>query len=114
MIKSLLLSLALTLFLENIAAAIFGVKNRKDFLLISLVNIVTNPVLVQTLIIFGFIFINGTPWYFILFLEVVAVGVEGILYRNRLSFNKIKPFLFSLLLNVISYFGGRMLYELFS
>lgn len=113
MIKSLLVSLTLTLFIENMVAAILGVKKRKDFLLIALVNIVTNPILVQTLIIIGYAFQKSPRWFVILLLEVVVVCVEGFYYRNRLSFNKINPFLLSIILNGLSYFGGRMLYEIF-
>jgi len=114
MIKSLLISLALTLIVENAAAVILGVRKKKDFLLITLVNIVTNPLLVQILNILSLLLKNMPPWYLILLLEATVVVVEGLLYRNRLNYKKINPFIFSFILNLLSYFGGSVIYEVFT
>lgn len=46
LIKGLLRSLLLTEVLELLAAACFPQRNRHDFLLVILVNILTNPVVV--------------------------------------------------------------------
>lgn len=113
MIKSLLLSLALTLAIETLVAAILGVRKKKDFLLIALVNIVTNPLLAQTLNILNLAHNRRPAWYFVFLLEAAAVIAEGLLYRNRLHFKKIDPFLFSLILNIVSYFGGSVFNEVF-
>jgi len=113
MIESLVNSLALTLIIEIVVAAILGVRKKSDFLLILLVNIITNPLLVQTLNIMNY-FINERPqWYVILFLEAIVVVAEGLLYRNRLNYKKINPFIFSLILNTLSYFGGDIVYDIF-
>lgn len=114
MLKSLLVSLALTLLVENAGAALLGVRKKKDFLLITLVNIVTNPLLVQTLNILSLTLKIIPLWYLILLLEATAVVAEGLLYRNRLNYKKINPFVFSFILNSLSYFGGRVIYEIFT
>ena len=43
MLTSLAVSLALTLILEGLLALLWGVKDRWDWLLLLLVNVVTNP-----------------------------------------------------------------------
>ena len=44
MLTSLAVSLALTLILEGLLALLWGVKDRWDWLLLLLVNVVTNPI----------------------------------------------------------------------
>jgi hypothetical protein len=112
MIRSLINSLVLTLIIENGVAVIIGVRRSKDFMLITLTNIVTNPILVHTLNVLSFIFNRAVHWYVILPLEVAVVVTEGLLYKNRLICKNINPFLFSLMLNATSYFGGRVIYEI--
>lgn len=105
---SLVKSLALTLILELAGAGILGMRKWRDFLLVALVNILTNPLL--GLILDGIYLGQGRypGWYIILPLEAAVVITEGLLYRGRLVYRKIKPFLLSLLLNGISYLGGVM------
>jgi len=112
MIKSLIISLILTLLIENALAAIIGVRESKDFALISLANVVTNPILVHTLNVIHFIFKRTIRWHLILPLETVMVVAEALFYKNRLTYKKINPFLFSIILNTVSYFGGRVIYEI--
>ena len=47
MLTSLAVSLALTLILEGLLALLWGVKDRWDWLLLLLVNVVTNPTVVS-------------------------------------------------------------------
>ncbi len=104
---SLALSLFLTLLIELLAALIFGLRSPKDFLLVALVNLLTNPPLV---LILDLVFLTGpVPWYLIAALELAAVLTEGLLYRKRLNYTRIHPLLLSLLLNGISYIGGLLL-----
>ena len=114
MIKSLIIFLTLTVLIENAGAAMLGVRKKKDFLLITLVNIVTNPLLVQSLNILSFVLKIKPQWYLILLLEAMVVAAEGLLYQKRLCCNKINPFVFSLILNSLSYFGGSVIYEIFT
>lgn len=105
---SLLKSLGLTLALETAGAGLLGLRTGKDFLLVVLVNILTNPLL--GLILDGIYLGLGIypRWYIIVPLEAAVVAVEGLLYRGRLTCEKRNPFLLSLLLNGISYLGGLM------
>lgn len=106
LIVSLGKSLALTLALELTGAALLGIRKGKDFLLLTLVNVLTNPLLGLILdgIYLGLGIFPG--WYIMLPLEAAVVLAEGALLRGRLAWDKWDPFLLSLLLNGISYLGG--------
>ncbi len=109
--NSILLSLALSLFLtlvfESLAGLIIGLRSPKDFLLLALVNVLTNPPLV---LILDLVYLTGSvPWYLIAGLEIAAVLIEGLLYRKRLKFVRIHPLLLSLILNAISYTAGLLI-----
>ena len=109
LLRSLLLSLVLTAVLELGAAWLLGVRERRDFLLIFLVNVLTNPPLVLTLDV---IYLSGRqmpPWYLIGVLELTAVCVEGLIFRRRICYCRIPPLLLSLLLNAVSFLGGLLL-----
>ncbi len=114
MIKSIVISLVLTLLIENFLVLILGIRQRRDFVLISLANTVTNPIVVQTLNIWSYVFKKSPQWYVILLLEAAAVAAEGLLYEKKLCFRKINPFLLSLILNAASYFGGSVINEIFT
>lgn len=106
MLKSLLVSFVLTAVLELSSAWLFGLRNPRDFLLILLVNVVTNPL---AGLIFDLWFLQQhslPPWYLIVPVELTVVVAEGLLYRGRLHFEKWNPFVLSLMLNLISYTGG--------
>lgn len=108
LLRSLLPSLALTLAFELGGAFLLGVRDKKDFLLLFLVNVVTNPPLVLTLDLWYFS--RGMPpWYLIGALELTAVTAEWLLLRRRLVYKRIAPLLLSILLNAISFSGGLLL-----
>ena len=108
LIRSLLISLALTLVIELGAAFLLGVRDKRDYLLLFLVNVVTNPPLVLALDLW--LFSRGTPpWYLIGALEAGAVFVEWLLLHRRLAYQRIPPLLLIFLLNIISFLGGLLL-----
>ena len=107
MIESLLLSLGLTLLFELVFAFLLGIRKGKDFLLVALVNVVTNPPLVLILNLLQRRSLVSLP--VILALELTAIAIEWLLYRKRLEYEKLPPLVFSLLLNAISYTGGLLL-----
>lgn len=109
MLKSLALSLGLTLLLELAGALLLGIRHRRDLAVIALVNVVTNPPLVLTLNLYLQTQHSPPPWYLIAILEIAAVVAEALLYRACLSRKKPNPVLLSLVLNIISYFGGIVL-----
>lgn len=106
LLTSLALSLGLTLLLELGVAALLGL--RKDLLLVGLVNVLTNPPLVLILSL-TYLHTGTTPWYLVAPLELLVFAAEGLLYRNRTEQKRWNPFLLSLMLNAISYFGGLLL-----
>lgn len=99
-------SLLGTLIIENIIAFIIGIRNKKDFLNVSLVNILTNPVVVS--ISFAVNLLYGFKGRIIsmIILELLAFLIEGLIYSKVLQFKKINSFLVSLILNVASYIIG--------
>lgn len=108
LLRSLLLSLTLTLIIELGAALLCGVRARKDFLLVFLVNVLTNPPLALTLDLF-YLAKGLPPWYLVAALELSAVGIEALLFYRRLQYTRLPPLLLSLVLNAISFFGGMLL-----
>lgn len=101
------ISLGLTIVIELLFALIIGIRNRKDLLLVVLVNILTNPPVVFIYYLLYFY----TAWSGMLVkipLEILAVLVEGYYYK---SFGKEfrRPFLFSLFANTISFGIGILI-----
>ena len=103
---SLGLSLALTWLLESIAYLFIKKKCLHDFLVLLLVNLVTNPVVV--LISVGTSFTGAKDIALTVFLEVSAVLVEWLLYKNCAK-NIRRPLVFALCANAFSYFSGLIL-----
>ena len=99
---SLAVSLVLTLLMEGVFALVWGVKGKKDWRLLVLVNVVTNPVVVALY--------HGVSraWPFVLLLEVSAVLAEWLAYRKWGRTTR-PAFLFSLCANCFSYFTGVLL-----
>ena len=105
------ISLSLTLAIEIIFAMIFRVTNKKDLLLIILVNFITNPSLVflQNLI-GGLTYMDSELLLFIL--EIPVFVVEALLLR--LYSEKIRrPVLFAVGANLSSYLIGHLITVLF-
>ena len=108
-LRSLALSLLLTLALELPAALLFGLRKKEELLLVGLVNVITNPLVVLALNLFALFAGIAPPWFLILPLEVFAILTEGLIYRRGLSKCPVHPLVFSLILNGISYTGGLLL-----
>lgn len=104
-LRSLGTSLLLTLVIELLLALLLGVRKGKDFLLIFLVNVITNP-LIGILLDVYYVYVAAPPFWLIAVLEVGVVLGEWALYRGRLEYRKLPPFVFSLILNASSYLIG--------
>jgi hypothetical protein len=100
-------SLALTLAFEISFFYLVGKRNKKDVLLVMMVNILTNPVVV----LLYWLAANYTDWNTAIVkipLELFAILTEGYYYKRRgQSFNR--PFLFSFAANAYSFFLGVLL-----
>ena len=101
--------LGLTIIIEGLIAFFLGIRMKKDFLNIVLVNILTNPIVVTVpylvFILFGFRIYK----YSIYVLEVLTFLVEGLIYLKVLDYKKINPFILSAILNLSSYGFGLLL-----
>lgn len=105
----ILICLAFTIIIEILIAFICKVRNKKDFLNIILVNIITNPIVVVfpyiTYLYKGIVYRN----ILLIILEVAVVFIEGLIYKKVLKYNKINTYLLSLILNISSYLVGNII-----
>ena len=105
-LMSLGISLLLTWFFESIAFLFVKKKTLRDYLVLLLVNLVTNPVVVLVSVCSGFAGLADI--LLTAGLELSAVLVEWQLYK-RCSENIRRPFAFALCANLFSYFMGLIL-----
>jgi CHASE2 domain-containing sensor protein len=111
LIASLALSLALTIALESWVFLLAGKRSKKDWLLLVLVNLLTNPVVVLSYLLFTY-YTDFNPFIVLIPLEAFAVLTEGYYYKKHGSCFR-RPFLFSLAANVISFGAGELIQLLF-
>ncbi|MCL2164820.1 MAG: hypothetical protein FWH55_10630 [Oscillospiraceae bacterium] len=112
LITSLVFSLALTLALEAGFFFLTGKRDRKDLLLLLLVNVLTNPVVVLSFWLAA-LYTDWNTYIILAPLELFAVLIEGYYYKKYgLSFRR--PYLFSLFANIISFGIGEMVQHLLS
>ena len=109
MILSLIISLVLTIIIELSIMLIIGIRGKDNIKVIICANICTNPVVVYIANIVSML--NNANLYItiVLILEVLVVIVEFIIYKKYLKFDKISPFVISLLCNAISFGTGLVI-----
>lgn len=113
-LNSLAMSLFLTLIFELGITHILGVRGKENKKIVVLVNVITNPLLVFIVITLMTLQVNKILLLScIAMLEFIAFTVEGILYSKYLNYNKINPFVLSLIANVFSYSLGEILKLIF-
>ncbi len=107
LLYSLGFSLLLTLLLEEGLALFVGVRDKKDIVLIALVNVLTNPLVVMSYYLaVHYSHVNRIVVAFIL--EVTAVLTEGYYYRTY-GKTLCRPLLFAFCANLFSYSIGQLL-----
>ena len=100
--------LFLTVLFECTAAYLLGVRNRKDQLLILLVNAVTNPVLVLICVFLMYHLSVGKAYLITyLILEPAVVYTEYRFYQVCLISDQ-DPLRLSVILNIVSILGGLL------
>jgi len=110
LIKALLISLIATIALEALVFYASGKHDRKDLLLLVMVNIVTNPAVV---LLYWFASDAGLNLALTtLVLEAGAIITEGCYYK-RYGRHFPRPFRFSIVANVFSYSIGFLAQLLF-
>lgn len=104
----MLICLSSTIVIELIMSLLLGIRNKKDILNVILVNIMTNPLIVSILMYITYNKLFNTT-ISIIILEILVVLTEGFTYKKVLTFDKINPYVLSLILNITSYFIGGLL-----
>lgn len=104
----MLICLSSTIVIELIMSLLLGIRNKKDILNVILVNIMTNPLVVSILIYITYNRLFNTT-ISIIILETLVILTEGFTYKKVLTFDKINPYVLSLILNISSYFIGELL-----
>ena len=102
MLISLAVSLGLTLALEGLYGLLWRLKDRRDWLLLLTVNVVTNPIVVTL-----YHLVSGRC-AFVAALEIAAVLAEWLAYR-KWGRDTRPAFLFALCANCFSFFAGLLL-----
>lgn len=74
-------SLLLTLFIEWFITFLWGLRGKKEFLLVTLVNIVTNPAAVLSYWLYRVYFADASMVVQI-GIEIAVVAVEALVYRS--------------------------------
>ncbi|ABX42774.1 hypothetical protein Cphy_2413 [Lachnoclostridium phytofermentans ISDg] len=100
----MLLSLVLTILIEVVFAFCYGVRYKKDYILIFLVNVLTNPpvVLIHTWLLVSVSFhglLVKLP------LELLVIGIEAFFYKKYAKQIQ-NPVLFSFMVNACSFLIG--------
>lgn len=104
----MLICLSSTIVIELIMSVLLGIRNKKDILNVILVNIMTNPLVVSILMYITYNRLFNTT-ISIIILEILVILTEGFTYKKVLTFDKINPYVLSLILNISSYFIGGLL-----
>lgn len=107
MLITLALSLLLTLLLEGLFALLWGLRGWREWAVLALVNLLTNPAVVLLYHLSTGLWGMNALWV-TLILECSAVAVEWRCYK--LCSDQLKrPFLFALLANTFSYGLGLII-----
>ncbi len=107
MIKSLMISLILTIFIELYTSILIGIKKRNDIITVIVANTLTNPIVVFTTSTIQNNLNNvWLYWGIVIIIEIIVVFIEGKLYEKIINFKKISGFKLSLINNVASFMIG--------
>lgn len=109
-LRSLFLSLFVTLAAELLFAYLLRVRRPRDLLVVALVNILTNPIVNYGYYWAVYLFPDRSIYTVLIvaLLEVGAVLTEYVIYRCLLSYDRIGKLKLSLLLNAASFVTGLL------
>lgn len=108
-IKAMGVALLLTILLEGLFGAIWGVKGGRNYIIMLLANLLTNPLVNVIHSYFAYeMRLDGILMVIITaLLEISAVTLEWLVYKSRTDIKK--PFLFSLCANGFSFLCGILI-----
>ena len=98
-----------TIIIEIIISLCIGIRNKKDFINIFLVNVMTNPIVTSVSVYYNIRYGIVERNIVLIILEMLAVIVEGFVYKKYLKYEKINPYVLSIILNYFSYFLGEII-----
>lgn len=104
-------SLLLTLLLEVLAAFLWGLRGKKNFLPVILVNVLTNPAAVLLYWLYQ-VYAGGSSVLVQILIEIVVVMVEAYVYRSFAADDRFqikRPVLLAVVANGVSWGIGRLL-----
>lgn len=108
--KYLLICVLLTIVIELSIAILLGVRDKKDILNITLINITTNLFLNISLILIQVYISLKVRNNMVIPLEILVVFIEGLVYKKVLQYKKINPYILSFILNLYSYVVGLIIF----
>ena len=106
----MLIALVLTIIIETlIAFLLFKIKDKKDLLIVMLVNVLTNPLVnsISTFCLYNYGF--KAKDISMVVLEILAFISEALIYSKALTNKKTNPFILSFVLNASSYLMGVLI-----
>lgn len=98
---ALIAALCITIIIEMVVAMLLGLRNPKDYLLLVVVNMLTNPAINS---LYHYVFNGQGGLGLELVLEMGVVLVEGFLFKRLEEIHH--PWFFALLINLASYGVG--------
>lgn len=105
-------SLMLTIIIECSVARVWGLKTKKEILLVLLVNVLTNPAAVFCIWICNGYLGSHYSFLYQCIIEFLVVVVEAKVYSDfakEADWNIKKPLQFAIIVNLISWLSGVML-----
>lgn len=109
----MIINLVLTIIIEVSFSLILGIRNRKDIYSIIFINCVTNIVLNYIMnIIKYFVYSNILIYIILTIFEIVVVFIEYKYYKKYLEYKRINPLILSIILNILSFGFGLLIYNL--
>lgn len=110
-LQNLFLSWLLTVLLESITAYVIGIRGKKNYILLFLVNTATNPAAVL-LYLFLYSFAPLSDLASQVCVEPLVFAAEGLLFRASMDIEEIpcrSPWKMSAVLNLVSWGTGVLL-----
>lgn len=107
-INTLALNLTIVFCVEISLGFLFRVKGISGILNIALINILTNPTVVLSMLCVS-MFLNPWERLALSVLEIMVIFLEGFLFSKFKPFSAQKPYLISLVLNLSSFLIGLFL-----
>ncbi|MBR3933950.1 MAG: hypothetical protein IKJ68_08610 [Clostridia bacterium] len=107
-LRILLFNLTIVFVVELTLALMFGATGAKKILTVALINIITNPTVVMSMLTIS-VFCNKFETVALIVLEILVFLAEGLMFAIYKPFKKNKPYLISFVLNLSSFMAGNII-----